>query len=280
MKLDELLFRLKARRSGRGFVARCPAHRDRSPSLGITLLANRIIWLKCFNDCDVQSICDALGIQVRDLFCDDTSRNGHSFTDRERKEYAYETFWRPSRSATGTVAETYLRNRGITIRVPPSLRFTKIICRDYHSTMRWPALITGIQDVSGKFCGVAITVLCADGSDKAPIEVQKRIHGPFASGAVRLSSEVATRIAIGEGTETMLTVQEATGIPCWAALTASNLVRIRLPAMIREVIICTDNDGPGEAGSQALEKRLTREGRIVRIARPKDGAKDFNEMTL
>jgi hypothetical protein len=55
------------RRSGSGWIARCPAHRDRSPSLSICERKGRVL-LHCFAGCTVEEVCSALGIKMADLF--------------------------------------------------------------------------------------------------------------------------------------------------------------------------------------------------------------------
>ena len=59
-----------ARRSGRGWTARCPAHEDRTPSLSVSE-GDRGILLKCWTGCSLDEVCAALGIQKRDLFFDE-----------------------------------------------------------------------------------------------------------------------------------------------------------------------------------------------------------------
>ena len=68
MTLDTLLARLQgARRSGNGWMARCPAHADKSPSLSMRDENGRVL-LHCFAGCAVEDICAALGITVSELF--------------------------------------------------------------------------------------------------------------------------------------------------------------------------------------------------------------------
>jgi hypothetical protein len=55
------------RRSGGGWMALCPGHPDRSPSLSIRE-DNRRILLHCFAGCSLEAICAALKIQIHDLF--------------------------------------------------------------------------------------------------------------------------------------------------------------------------------------------------------------------
>jgi hypothetical protein len=221
LELDGLLARLKrVRRSGNGYLAKCPAHTDWEPSLSITQSGCRIL-LHCFGDCSLESVCDALGIRVADLFGVDSRTDTHRFSDAERKAWTRK-LWSAAQWACGSMVERYLRNRGITLTIPPTIRSTFTTRDDWPRGMRWPALIAGIQDVNGASTGVQITALCADGSAKAPTETPRKIHGPYRGGAVRLGPP-ATRIAIAEGIETALSVQQAIGIPTWAALSATNL---------------------------------------------------------
>jgi hypothetical protein len=56
----ELAVALQGRRSGRGWVARCPAHRDRHPSLSIAEGADGRLLLRCFAGCNCSAIRNAL----------------------------------------------------------------------------------------------------------------------------------------------------------------------------------------------------------------------------
>lgn len=68
MNVAALLVQLSAlRRSGDGWIGRCPGHADRSPSLAIHERDGKIL-LHCFAGCSVESVCAALNIEMRDLF--------------------------------------------------------------------------------------------------------------------------------------------------------------------------------------------------------------------
>ena len=54
-------------RYGDGWMALCPAHCDKSPSLSIHERNGKIL-LYCFAGCSVEAICAAVKIEVRDLF--------------------------------------------------------------------------------------------------------------------------------------------------------------------------------------------------------------------
>ena len=71
MNLETILARLQGvRRNGARHTARCPAHKDRSPSLSIAEGRDGRVLLNCFAGCPPESIVQALGLTMRDLFSD------------------------------------------------------------------------------------------------------------------------------------------------------------------------------------------------------------------
>ncbi|HEX6993728.1 MAG TPA: DNA primase [Gammaproteobacteria bacterium] len=72
MHVADLLARLDGvRETGPGkWIARCPAHEDRRPSLSVRETDDGTILLHDFGGCDAVSVCRALGIEYRDLFPD------------------------------------------------------------------------------------------------------------------------------------------------------------------------------------------------------------------
>lgn len=86
MRIDELLPRLdKVRRHQNYWIARCPAHEDRNPSLSITEGDDGRILLKCHTGCNLDSILAALDLRAADLFQDDPNRS-----EQETAVYPYE----------------------------------------------------------------------------------------------------------------------------------------------------------------------------------------------
>lgn len=61
---------------GRGkYIARCPSHSDRNPSLSIREADDRIL-LHCFGGCKPEEIVAALRLEMRDLFMDSPISQG------------------------------------------------------------------------------------------------------------------------------------------------------------------------------------------------------------
>jgi hypothetical protein len=68
------LNQVKATGPGR-WIARCPAHEDRHPSLSIRELDDGRILLHCFAGCSVHEITQAIGIDLRGLFPTSTAHH-------------------------------------------------------------------------------------------------------------------------------------------------------------------------------------------------------------
>lgn len=74
---QDLLARLnKVQPAGKGgWKAQCPAHGDTTGSLTITERDGKIL-LHCFAGCDTNKICGALGLELKDLFLENTTSAG------------------------------------------------------------------------------------------------------------------------------------------------------------------------------------------------------------
>ena len=82
-QLLDRLERVKPTAPGR-WLARCPAHRDRSPSLSIREKDDGTILINCFAGCSALSILDAVELQWSALFPPNTGRRMQSSPIRSR----------------------------------------------------------------------------------------------------------------------------------------------------------------------------------------------------
>ncbi len=84
-KLNLFLSRLDGVKTNGSFkwLARCPAHNDRSPSLAIKLVDDRIL-IHCFAGCSVHAVLDAVGLDMADLFPDRIANPGASKSKAQR----------------------------------------------------------------------------------------------------------------------------------------------------------------------------------------------------
>jgi putative DNA primase/helicase len=121
MSAVDVAYALGGRKSGSAWVARCPAHTDRTPSLSISRGDNGKLLFHCFAGCDQQPVIAALRCRglwqgqlgwrqlpnIPSPVCD---RPKHR-SDAHRSKLAQE-IWDSGKPAKGTIVETYLLSRG------------------------------------------------------------------------------------------------------------------------------------------------------------------------
>ena len=184
-----------------------------------------------------------------------------------------------SRPIVGTLAETYLRNRGITARleVVPALRFHPACFYRAHDAApreSWPALIAAVTDAAGAITGVHRTWLDRDGAGKAPIAAPRRALGHLLGNAVRVGAASDVLVA-GEGIETMLSLRcVLPDMPMAVALSANHLTALILPRALCRLYIARDNDAAGRHAAMCLRDRARAAGIEARILWPVTN--DFN----
>ena len=172
-----------------------------------------------------------------------------------------------ARPITGTLAETYLRTRGITASLDElwSLRFhPACYYREADDEpQRWPALLGAITDVNGTITAVHRVWLDRDGRRKAPVADPRRSLGPQLGGGVRLGL-IGDVLAVGEGIETMLSLRSALPrMPALAGLSANHLAALELPDGVRRLYVVRDNDSAARRAEARLRVRLR--GRDIEV---------------
>lgn len=184
-----------------------------------------------------------------------------------------------SKPITGTLAETYLRERCITRLLDlPALRFHP---RCYYrpdadaETQTWPALIAAVTDLTGAITGVHRTWLDPSGNGKAPVATPRRAMGHLLGNAVRFGTAQDV-FAAGEGLETMLSLRDAVpDLAMAAGLSANHLAAMLLPASLRVLYVVRDADAAGDGAAAALTERARHEGIDARMLSPL--LDDFND---
>jgi hypothetical protein len=179
----------------------------------------------------------------------------------------------------GTIAEAYLRHRGIcAMQDLGALRFHPNCFYRTHATAApepRPALLAAVTDLNGRITGVERTWLAPSGSGKAAIPVPRRVLGALLGHGVRFGT-AGKVFLVGEGVETVLSLKSVMPtMPAVAALSATRLVALILPVGLRRLYIACDLD---PAGWRALDRLRTRshvEGFRLLPLLPTQG--DFND---
>ena len=269
-------------------MAHCPAHDDRVPSLAIRETDDGRMLVRCHAGCSQHAVIDALiarhlwpGVSGRPLapvpVPPQISTVREPPRDRTRLKAAM-AIWHQSEPAAGTLVETYLRARGITLPPPRVLTFQP---RLRHLTggvwQGMVALVTRGRDDDA--VGIHRTFLTRDGGAKATVSPQNDDAWPLWrwGGAVSRGHGCCAGRGGSRNLPSRHAGDRASGVGC--ALSAAGLRSLDLPEHICTVVVLADADPSGEAAALAAGRRWRRQGRDVRIARPPTGL-DFNDMLL
>lgn len=283
---SELTTALRGKWHGSYGIAPCPVcqpeGRKDQRGLSLSVGASGTLLACCFKSgCDFRDILAAAGVvpgtyRAPDpaLIAKRTVEEGIKIEKRARQALR---LWQEAIPIEGTLAEKYLRERGITCPLPDTLRFTPSC---WHvSAKHLPALVAMVEG-SAAFA-VHRTYLREDGSGKARVNPPKAMLGRVGGGAVRLS-EGDGKLVVAEGIETALSL--ASGLlhnpaTIWAALSTSGLRGLDLPEKPGRMTIAADGDDAGRQAVHALAERATALGWQVSLLPAPDG-RDWNDVLI
>lgn len=270
---------VKVQQAGHEWQACCPFHQDRSPSFTIWNGGQRFFCFGCGATGDVLDFVQRLHqIGIRDAAAmlsagDIPALEGcpPPSAKVDRTEEARE-IWRAAKEIQLSLAENYLRTRGLHLPIPPTLRFARL---PYGKKgPRHPCLVAAVSGPDNRLTGVQRTYLNTTGTGKAAVPKAKLSLGRVIGGAVRLAP-AAAELVVCEGLEDGLTLQQQIGRPVWVAAGASMLPAMQFPPLVRSVIIGGDNDETGRTAAAKAERAFLDRGLSVRTIYPTSG-KDFN----
>ncbi len=230
------------------WVARCPAHDDRSPSLHVTLKDDRIL-LKCFAGCDVDAICASLGIDVADLFL----RNGDQSKQR------------------GLTLDDFARAKRLDV---------EHLARHYVTQTEWhsiPAVAFVYRDADGDYWTKRYRIALT--GDRFRWENGTKanwlLYGAWFLPEWR--DKHVRNILLVEGETDCLTLWQA-GIPAIGVPGAENLSERSAKLLDGfNVVLWAE---PDSGGGRILERARELFGDRLRVITPPDGVKDPSELWL
>ena len=180
------------------------------------------------------------------------------------------------RPVPGTLAETYLHARGITLPLDcEALRYhPAVYCRERGPDAALPALLAAITDGAGRVRAVQRTWLDPSGRGKARLVAPRRSLGDQLGNGVRFGLAGAA-LLVGEGLETVLALRSVLPrLPMIAGLSADHMALLDLPTSVRRLYVARDADGAGVAAAARLRERAEVAGLSVFDLVP--GESDFN----
>ena len=276
---------LRGRWHGSYGMVKCPTHPDgRTPALKISDDPRKLdnIDLHCFSGCDWRDVKHEL---VRSGLLPEGPAPTRKWpklkfaqpspepADDGRHEAAKD-LWLASTPIMGTVAERYLRGRGLQPPWPRWLRYAAAL-KHGPTGLILPGLVAGIVTGDGTFSAVHRSFLKLDGSGKAPVSSPKMALGSIGDGAVRLG-RAGTALGLAEGIETGLSAQQLFEIPIWAVL-GSRFDRVEVPPNVIELQIFADNGEPGIEAARKAARHFAAAGKYVVVRRPPAEFGDWND---
>lgn len=230
--------------------------------------------------CGFLDLLAAAGLRAGDYTPPDAEtlaqREADAKADAQRKAEQAKRLWQEAQPVAGTIAEAYLRGRGISCDLPQVLRFHPA-CWHGPTAQRYPALVAAVQGV--RLPAVHRTYLRPDGMGKAAIDPDKMMLGATAGGAVRLT-EAQGPLVVAEGIETALSLACGllwTPATIWAALSTSNMRGLHLPPKPLRLTIAPDGDPAGRAAAHDLAERAHALGWKVSLL-PAPDRRDWNDI--
>jgi hypothetical protein len=283
---------LGGRKTGGGWMARCPAHDDREPSLSIHEADDGKVLVRCHAGCAQEMVIAAL--RTCGLWHESSSGSrSHSQSKlvarATSKQSAGEdatlnrcraiALWNEAIPIAATIAAKYLASRrindlaagidGKVLRFHPSCPF---------DGSSYPCMLALMRDIrTDEPRAIQRTALTLVGE-----KLSRRTLGPKMWAAMKLSDDedVTMGLTIGEGVETVLSGMQMGFGPAWALSDAANMSAFPVLPSVECLTILVDHDenGTGQRAALDCSRRWTGAGREVRRIIPDRCGDDINDV--
>ena len=247
------------------YLVPCPAHDDDLPSLSLRD-GDRGLKVHCFAGCHPADIYVAIRHIDRNLLkpsdtAPEPAKGSSEYERRQGEKAAW--LWSRRRPIADSIAETYLRARGITCPLPPTLAFLPASKPAQHPAMiaaftlvdePEPGILGKPRDVTS----VHLTLLRPDGGGKAEVKPNKIVIGSPGGRPIMIAPpNDLCGLAITEGIEDALTAHCATGLGAWAAGSAGFMPRLaNVVPSFASVTIFAHPDKAGQDNAHKLAAAL------------------------
>lgn len=299
--LRDVLSRLnKVREASEGYMACCPAHEDKSPSLSVKLADDGKVLLNCHAGCTSNEVVDAMGIGFGDLFPDDLSSGDGSYdkappvpktngqkekpkgVPREKVLEWREALLEPTKGAARAALKYLTEKRGLKKKVlraqGTGIRFDKGL----------PWIVFPLATAGDK-----VTLRKERAFDPSEMDWKRDGGGkPFirtkpagVGSRIYFFDDNSARqpLLLCEGETDTIAARSAGYTACFGSAGAGTFkdewaeeIASR-PSASKGVVICYDGDDAGRKGAQAAAEVLHKAGAAVRIAQLPEGA-DTNDV--
>jgi putative DNA primase/helicase len=277
--LQRVIEGLGGRPSGAYWMARCPIHDDRTPSLSIGAGETQVL-VKCFGGCSTVDVLREL--RLRGLLPPKVDNRRQSPkrrrvqprpTDQANAERAM-VIWRESVPLKGTLGQIYLDRRGLALPVDcVDIRFHPRCPRQHR---RQSAVVMLLRDIhTDEPRAIQRRFLLPDGKKDGKAESL----GPCGGAVLKASpdTEVTMGLALAEGHADALAIIGDGWAPCWATCGTRAMASFPVLGGIEALTVFADTDSPGRIAAETCAERWRKSGKEVAIVEPPH-VKDFADM--
>jgi putative DNA primase/helicase len=296
----EIAVALGGKRTGsNSFVVRCPAHEDKSPSLSLSDVDGLVLW-HCHAGCTQRDVRDALagrGLWPRPGDAGEPTPRAKPRQAKPRNNEHWDfagKIWCESVDPRGTLAEQYLRGRGLELDDDLCGRVLRFHGRcpfgkdEKDKRVFVPALVVAFRpirndDETRPPVAIHRIGLKPDGS-----KIDKMMLGPVGGAAVKLDADDAVEEGLGicEGIETGLAIRAAGWRPIWALGSAGAIEKFAPVPGIEHLTIFADHDKidpktgrpPGPAAARECAHVWQAAGCEVVIRTPRSTGADWLDL--
>jgi len=299
MTAAEIAHALGGHRIGQdSYIARCPAHEDRTPSLSLTDTGDGLVLWHCHANCSQRDVRDALvakGLWPRPGDAGEPVRrvkpNPPPKPARSDRGDLVPRLWRESVDPRGTLAEQYLRGRGLDLEDDLCDRVLRFHGHcpfgkdDAAKAVFAPALIVAFRRFRDDDENRAPQAIHRIGLDQDGRKIGKMMLGPVGGCAVKLDADqdIEQGLGVCEGLETGLAIRATGWRPVWALGSAGAIQTFPPIPGIEALTIFADHDAidpktskrPGQDAARKCAQRWADAGCEAVIHLRAAGGKDF-----
>ena len=255
----------------------CPAHEDNTPSLGVSIGRNAILF-HCFAGCPQKEVLagfERQGVPAHSLFSGSSIPIPAASPKEIKPSANAQRLWRQAQRLQGTIARTYLETRLISV-TSPELRFLERTPLGPEGHVRFlPAMLAAVR-TDADIMAIHRTFLLPNGSGKADFVKPKRALGSLCTGAVRLFAPKNGVLGLAEGTESAMSATQLTGIPTWATLGNERFGIVTIPESVKQLYLFVEHDAGGDLAEAKAREHFQMPGRSIIARRPGRRGDDWN----
>ena len=192
--------------------------------------------------------------------------------DKAKREAKAKALWAASVPIKGTPAAEYLHLRGIRLDYGSNLRYHPSYPFPGEPFKPMPAMVARIDSSAGDLSGV---------QGRSLVGKTRGSRGRVSGRGCYLGNREHETLLVGEGVLTVLSAWQLTGIACCpVACMGGGMGNYVPPETARQIIIAADNDAPGLALAEKLQRRIELMGMECKTIRPTAEGVDFNDWLM